>query len=317
MGSINKEKIHDFIHDDTINMVEIVRQLWYKKITIIIITSIFAVISILYALSLPNIYRSSILLAPMEENSQSQLAGLAQQFGGLAGGLNIGSGTSLKTPLSLETLRSRKFIKNFVKKHDILIALMAIESWSVSSNEITYDDKIYDITNKNWVLKIKNKIIGSPPLDYMVHEKFIENLKIETDKDTGFVSISFDFYEPNLAQKWLSLLIDDLNEFSRTEEIKSSKISIQYLQEQLQKTNVLEIKNLFYQLIQEKIKDGMLAETTEDFIFKVIDPAIVPEKKNSPKRAIIVTLFTFIGGLLSFFYVLLIPNIRKITNKNN
>jgi len=317
MQANDKESIHDFIHEDAIDIIDIIRQLWHKKITIILITSVFAVMSILYAILLPNIYRSSVLLAPTEENSQSRLAGLAQQFGGLAGGLNLGSGISIKTPLALETLKSRKFIKNFIKKHDILIPLMAIESWSVSSNEIIYDDKIYDITNKKWTLEIKDKPLGSPPFDYMVYEEFMESLNIEPDGETGFVSISFDFPEPNLAQKWLSLLIDDINEFIREEEIRLSRISIQYLQEQLQKTNVLEIQNLFYQLIQEKIKDGMLAETAEDFVFKIIDPAVVPEKKHSPKRAIIVVLFTLIGGLLSLFLVLLIPNIKKLANKDN
>ena len=78
-----------------------------------------------------------------------------------------------------------------------------------------------------------------------------------------------------------------------------------------------EIQNLFYQLIQEKIKDGMLAETTEDFVFKIIDPAVVPEKKHSPQRALIVVLFTLIGGLLSLYLVLLIPNIKKLANKDN
>ncbi len=48
----------------------------------------------------------------------------------------------------------------------------------------------------------------------------------------------------------------------------------------------------------------MLAEVQEEFVFKVVDPAVVPEQKNSPKRALICVLSTLFGVLLGIGIVL-------------
>jgi len=39
-------------------------------------------------------------------------------------------------------------------------------------------------------------------------------------------------------------------------------------------------------------------------VFKTIDPAVVPEEKSEPKRALICVLGTLLGGMLSVLIVL-------------
>ena len=48
----------------------------------------------------------------------------------------------------------------------------------------------------------------------------------------------------------------------------------------------------------------MLANVRDEYVFKTIDPAIVPENKSEPKRALICVLGTLLGGLLALIYVL-------------
>jgi uncharacterized protein involved in exopolysaccharide biosynthesis len=55
----------------------------------------------------------------------------------------------------------------------------------------------------------------------------------------------------------------------------------------------------------------MLAEVQEEFIFKVVDPAVIPELKSSPKRALICVLGTLLGGMLSVVIVLVGFALRK------
>jgi LPS O-antigen subunit length determinant protein (WzzB/FepE family) len=48
----------------------------------------------------------------------------------------------------------------------------------------------------------------------------------------------------------------------------------------------------------------MLAQVREEYVFTAIDPAVVPEKKSEPSRALICILITMLGGMVSVVYVL-------------
>ncbi|TOH86698.1 GNVR domain-containing protein, partial [Vibrio parahaemolyticus] len=55
----------------------------------------------------------------------------------------------------------------------------------------------------------------------------------------------------------------------------------------------------------EQTKSLMLAEAQEEFVFKVVDPAVVPELKSKPKRSLIVIVGTFMGFMLGLALVLI------------
>ena len=49
----------------------------------------------------------------------------------------------------------------------------------------------------------------------------------------------------------------------------------------------------------------MLAEVRPEYVFKTIDPAVVPEEKSKPSRALICVLGTLLGGMLGVVIVLI------------
>src|SRR5690554_656345 len=67
------------INDDEIDLFELFMTLWKGKWIIIATTFVFAVGSVMYALSQPNIYRSEALLAPVAESGGLKMSG---QLGG-------------------------------------------------------------------------------------------------------------------------------------------------------------------------------------------------------------------------------------------
>ena len=48
----------------------------------------------------------------------------------------------------------------------------------------------------------------------------------------------------------------------------------------------------------------MLAQVRTEYLFKTIDPAVVPEEKDEPKRALICVLGFLLGGMLGVLWVL-------------
>lgn len=80
--------------------------------------------------------------------------------------------------------------------------------------------------------------------------------------------------------------------------IDTSK-NLAYLNTQLEKTAVTDMQNMFYKLIEEQTKSLMLAEAQQEFVFKTVDPAVIPDINFRPMRSIIVIASTLFGLILS------------------
>lgn len=284
---------------------------WQKKWQIIILTGLFAVGAVFLALSIPNQYKAEILVAPSEEQQGGGLAGLANQFGGLASlaGISLPGKGNDKSLLNLEVFRSKQFLMSFIERHEIKVPLMAAKEWDARTDILIINPTIYDEAAKKWVRKVSFPKQVEPSL-FESYQEFRKRLSFDRESKSGTVKISFEFYSAKLAQQWVSLLVKDLNEYMRHKELQESQRSIEYLQAQIDKSRVAELRNLFYQLIQEQTQKAMLAEAREEFVYKVIDDAIVPEIKSKPKRAILVIVLTFAGGILSLLLVHLQHAIR-------
>ena len=63
--------------------------------------------------------------------------------------------------------------------------------------------------------------------------------------------------------------------------------SIEYLKQQIANTSLADLQVMFFELIQSQTETVMLAEVRPEYVFKTIDPAVVPELKSKPRRAII------------------------------
>ncbi|MDB9916633.1 Wzz/FepE/Etk N-terminal domain-containing protein [Pseudomonadales bacterium] len=135
---------HSEYADDEIDLRELFGVQWDVKWWIAGLTSIAAVIAVVYALSLPNIYRSEALLAPASSDGGG-LAGLAAKYGGLASlaGISLpGDGGSDKTGFGLEVMISRAFIQQFIERRNILAPLVAAEAWDAGSGELVINERI-------------------------------------------------------------------------------------------------------------------------------------------------------------------------------
>lgn len=286
----------DVNQSDEIELLELVQIVWDNKLRIFVITSLFAFISIIYAISLPNIYQADALLAPAEDTGNGSLANITNQFGGLASlaGVSISDESVSKVNLGLEVLKSRKFVKEFVKRHEIMPQLMAVDHWDANTRELKLDKKKFDEKSKTW--------IGKVPSDEAVYNSFIDIFVLEQGT-SEFIRMGFKHRSPEIAANWTNLVIKDLNDTIRQQDINEAENSIAYLRQQIEVSPLTELRKLFYNLIQSQTETMMLANVRKEYVFKTIDPAIVPEFKSQPKRIFIFISGTFLGGLLSLMYI--------------
>ncbi len=299
--------------DDEIDLRDFFKALWKGKWVIIATTFIFAICSVIYTLSLPNIYKADALLAPTESSNGGGLSKMAGQLGGLAAlaGVNLGGGETSQTDLAVQVMKSRQFVEEFINKHELLVPLMASKSWDLTSNQLILDDKIYNPITDEWQREA-NGLRGSKPTAQEAFEVFSKDiLGIKQDKESGLYILSIKHLSPYIAKQWVSWLIEDINKVMRERTIAETSQNLAYLNTQLQKTAVADMQSTFYKLIEEQTKSLMLAEVQEEFVFKVIDPAVVPELKDGPQRMLICMLSTLIGGILGFLIVLILHIYRK------
>ena len=292
--------------DDEIDLKELFMVLWGGKWLISAVTGLAAAISVIVALSLPNIYTASALLAPAE-SSGGGLSGLMKQYGGLASlaGVSLPGGEEgSRAQLGMQLMKSRAFIGDFVERRDILPELMAVESWDAGSGDVIFDPEAYDSATKTWVRDVEPPKSPTPSFQE-AHKAFSAILGVSQDKQTGYVSVNIDHQSPVVAAQWVNWLVEDVNDAVKAQDVAEAEKSIEYLKQQVANTSLADLQAMFFELIQSQTETVMLAEVRPEYVFKTIDPAVVPEEKSKPSRALICVLGTLLGGMLGVVIVLI------------
>jgi len=258
-----------------------------------------------------------VLLAPAEETKTGGMAGLAAQFGGLASiaGKNLVSASADKATIALEIIKGKVFVADFINSHSLKATIMATNGWSQTSNKLNYNSDIYNSETKIWLRDVKAPKQAEPS-DLEVHEHFIkENLSISSDKETGLVNLSIKHYSPYVAKDIVEKLVVAINEKLKSDDIREANKSIEYLQDALNKSPIADMQKVFYQLIEQQEQTKMLASVRDQYALKIINPAVVEEKKYGPKRAKICILAVMLGGMLSVMIVLIRYSMGKDNSK--
>ena len=304
--------------DDEIDLRELWQAIWSGKWIIVGVTSIFAVASVFYALSLPNMYKATALLAPASQSDSGSLSKVAGQFGGLASlaGINLGSGESSKDVIAQELIKSWGFIETFIEKQNIKAEVFAVKGWHLPSNQLIYDETLYNVETKVWLREPQPSIGRSEkPSSGELYEKFKEYLSVSQDKETGLISLSIEYYSPIKASQWVEAIIQSINQHMKDQDVKEAQKNIEYLKQQITQTAIADMQSIFYQLIEEQTKTLMLANASDEYVLKTLNTAKVPEEKSKPKRALICVLGVLLGGMISVTLSLILYFIRTKNKK--
>ncbi len=274
----------------------------WKLISVAAILASF--LAALIAFSLEDIYRAEATVIPAELRQST--SPLASQLGGAAAilGIDVNGGGASRVDSAIAVLTSREFIVKFISRHGLLVPLFAGE-WDAETSSSIVDSDIYDVTTAEWV--------GTDrvPTDLQAYRAFSERLGIARDRATGLIRISFEWHNPVQAQEWVNSLIREINLEIKNSDLEESNNAIDYLRRQLQETPLVEMQRVFYGLIESQIRVSMLADVREEYIFQVIDPAVVPDRAVSPQRLVLIVLGLLVGFVLGVLSVIIKLMIRK------
>ena len=311
MDNIENNNIN-LSQSNEINMFELMAELWSRKFFISSFTFLGTLIAVLYALYLPNIYKSVAMLTPANDNASG--SSMLSQYSGMANlaGISLPSGDDDKVLEAIERIKSYDFFYNSFLPSIELENLMAVKQWKPKSNDLIYKEDHFDSVNDKWIRKVSypKLTIPSPQESFEVYKDIMT-----ISKNKSFIQISIEHQSPFIAKKWTRLVITEINRTMRFEDKSRTSKSIDFLNNQSLKISYDDIKQSLASLLQEQMKSLMLIEASEDYVFKVISSPLAPELKSEPKRSLIVVL-GFLGSLiLSILYILtmqfIINNVKK------
>ena len=165
------------------------------------------------------------------------------------------------------------------------------------NNKIKYNYR-YNENTGEWKPAWYSFSSKSKPSSQDAFEEFKKIYSVSQDKMTGFVTVSIDHYSPYKAKELVDLIVFKINEDVRKRESEQAKKSIEYLNVQIESTNLAEVKEALANLIQNQIQTVMLTEASPDFLFKTLDRSVVPEIKVKPRRSIVLMLGVIFGFII-------------------
>lgn len=289
---------------DQVELGDFVSVMFRLKWWVIVCCGIAAVLAIWFSLQLPNQYRSEATLLSANETG-GKSGGLSSQLGSLGAiaGLSLGGGGEKKSQTALQLMKSREFFAEFNQKYQLTLPLMAANGWNPATGELSYDAEIYDVVGKRWVREAK-ELRAAEPGNNEIYSEFMKRLVIFQEKQTGVITVSFEFVSPDLAMHWLQAFITEVNEAMRRNDIKEATSTIEYLDKKLKETQVTEVRELLFGLLEENTKTLTMATVRPDYVFKLIDPPYKPDLKSGPMRSLIV-LGSVFGCFMLFCIVVL------------
>jgi uncharacterized protein involved in exopolysaccharide biosynthesis len=257
---------------------------YFVVATVLGLAIVFAVYGVL---RMPS-YVASTVVVPVESGGVGGTGGLgalASQYSALASVAGISVGASTKAPEYLAVLQSEFLTEKFIQANNLLPILFSSK---------------WDARLKTWKAMDPKKI----PTLWAANQFFSKRVRsVSQEKSTGLVTLSIRWRNPAESAHWANALVKMTNDDLRNKSIAESERNIAFLNDEAAKTNVVELKQNIYTLIQREIGTEMIARGREEFALKVLDPAYPAEKPSSLGPAPLGILGALAGILLSVLVV--------------
>lgn len=243
-------KKSEIILEDEIDLLEIIKKLYKKRFALIIITSFFTIIGIVYSLSVNNIYESSTTFIPQlsgndNPRASSSLSGLAS-----LAGINI-TGLS-EDAKSISPSLYPKIIESIDFKLELLNSELEDENKKISLREYykqgsvsIFNNLVNNLettskNNNNRETSIENKsnlhnnIYLKTSEDFKLFKRIDDNLGFEVNQKEGFITISFrdknKYFAAKITESAQSILQKRIIEYK----INSSTVLLNFSRNQLE-----------------------------------------------------------------------------------
>jgi uncharacterized protein involved in exopolysaccharide biosynthesis len=326
--------------------------IWKEKIWVILITALFAIGGITFALLARDEFIATGKILPEYQSKSGglgQLSGLASLAGIDVSSAGGGGSDAIRPDLYPDVLKSTPFFLDLLK----------IKVKTKDNKEMTFG-QFYDSAVLDGMVKKENTQIKFPTSNQYITvskqtEKDLKDLRERIsaviDKKTGLITVTVKLPDPVVATLITSYSMNFLTEYITNYRTEKAKRDLNFLAERLdaakgkyynnqakkaqysdqfqlsmmklqsadlQRERIesdYKISSTFYNTLLQKYEEGKLKLQQETPVIKVLEPPVVPNNKSEPKRAIIVMIATLLGGIIGIIFSLIIKKNYKLVLK--
>ena len=220
---MSKEKIQ--VKEDEIDLLELAKTVWSKRVFIIKVATVFLVIGVVLALSSKNEFSASCKLMPESQEGMSPDLGGLGGLAGLAGiNLNSTSSGSLTPELYPEIVQSSPFVEKLIHTPLYFEGMdTTISSFSYFSNQkpsILQLVSEYTIGLPGKLKKLVVKPSTKPQEqhnmmrfskeEWSIMQDYAGRLSVTVDPETRIILVSTKMPDPVATAQLASILVEDL-----------------------------------------------------------------------------------------------------------
>lgn len=284
-----------------LDYIKIFKKLLKRKWLILFSIIPFSIGALVFSILQSNIYKSTAVLVPVDNNALTSASQAAGRLSGLASlaGISLSRDEASKVVGALEVAKNWYFQDKVISKYNLAPAIYGSDGWDASTQKLVYDQSIFNEKERKWV---KGK-----PSSWELYKSFKNNLLIEQEQTTGLVYISYEHYSPLIAKEVVDILIDEINESARSKDKTELQSKIKYLSKEVSKTDLSYMKEILYRLIEMEYQKLVLTNVSEEYLLKRLSPAMIPEEKVRPIRSLICILGSILGLIFGVTFALLLP----------
>ena len=270
--------------DEGLDLRPIVRKLWQQKWLVLGILAASLACGAVYYLLATRWYETSVVLLPRDTKGSGGAASQLGQLGGLASLAGISVGAPVREePLAI--LRSKGFARKFIEQNQLDRVIFADE-WDAERGQWQAGTEEGDHDIRDAVDRFQKKI-----------------LTITEDKKSGLVTISVVWKSATLAASWANLFARQINDEMRLRTQSESEGNIKYLSAEMEKSNILSIREAQGRLLESELQKLVMARGNEEFAYRVIDKAYAPKKQKSPMLALVALVALLLGAVVAMVVV--------------
>lgn len=259
---------------------------WLNRWFILGTALAFGVLFLVLAIVLPKKYTAWTLVSvAASQRYGGQGFGALSQFSGIArlAGVSLPGNKADADRVAL--LESRVAIGSFIERENLLPVLFY---------------KRWDANAKRWRSGVRVPTLYQGIRYFQKHV-----LTVVDDLTTGLITVRIEWRNPRTAARWANLFVEGVNNFAQQRAVARAKRHLVFLNARAQTEHYISQQKAIARLTETELGQEMLASGSEQYAFRVIDPAMVPEKPSFPKKSLFSLLGVLVGCLVGFGRVLL------------
>jgi len=256
-------------------------------------------IGILTALFTSNQYTSTTVISPKRSSPEASSNGV-----GFLAALSGIEDEKLSPELRFANnyFYSNKFLSDFIIQNDIIDDILMFKSYDQKSKKTILKNGSEKYSVKN-LFSDENPLQGAAILDKATTEfkKYIKMFPSRSDPSLAVLEVTH--YSPDFSFRMSKELIKQLDKKIAALDIRSSDNQIEYINSILPSYDSIETSKILGSILNREFTKKILANSSDQYAFLILDPPVYPIAKSKPRRSIILLISILSGLFLSSLFL--------------